>query len=408
MPEQDDEPGRFRVNRVLREVSVLDMTEGVAGPCAASLLGDMGASVIKVERPEGDWGRGSEDPLRPYFVANNRNKRDLCLDLQKKDAGPVIKRLVEGSDVVLSNYRKGVMERLGVGYEACQKIKPGVIYCTISPFGQKGSYAHLPASDTGMQAISGMMDSIGEADGLPLRVSFPLVDIYSAHMAVQGILLALYARQQGKSGTRIDVSLLNAAMSLQAMPFTSFLMTQERPKRHGNQNPSLSPAGAYRTQDDQYMTIAILGESYWERFCQSIGMERISKDESFKNNSLRVKNRSALNEILVPVFLGKTRREWLQIFQEADILSSPIHTFADVVNDSSLLESISLWKIKLIDKEIQMMGNPIEMDGEYFPLTIPPPLKGEHSIAILKELGYSHSEIQVMLSQGVVYGLSTL
>ncbi|MBM4330592.1 MAG: CoA transferase [Deltaproteobacteria bacterium] len=396
------------MNRLLRQISVLDMTEGVAGPCAASLLGDMGASVIKVERPEGDWGRGSEDPLRPYFVANNRNKRDLCLNLQKEEANPVVRRLVERSDVVLSNYRKGVMERLGVGYEACQKIKPGIIYCTISAFGQKGSYASLPASDTGMQAISGIMDSIGEMEGLPLRVSFPLVDIFSASMAVQGILLALYARQQGKLGTRIDISLLNAALSLQAMPFTSFLMTAELPKRYGNQNPTLSPAGAYRTKDDKYMTIAILGESYWERFCQAIGMEKISKEEMFKNNFHRVKNRAALNDILAPIFLGKTRGEWIHTFKEADILCSPLNTFTDVLDDSALVESISLWKFKLKDKEIRMMGNPIEIDGEYLTLELPPPLKGEHTIAILDELGYGHSEIQVMLSQGVVYSLSTL
>ncbi len=396
------------MNKLLSKISVLDMTEGVAGPCAASLLGDMGAFVIKVERPEGDWGRGTEDPLRPYFVANNRNKRDLCLDLQKKDAGQVIMRLVERSDIVLSNYRKGVMERLGVGYDACQKINPGIIYCTISAFGQKGAYSSLPASDTGMQALSGIMDSIGEMEGLPLRVRFPLVDIHSASMAVQGILLALYARQQGKLGTRIDVSLLNAAMSLQAMPFTSFLMTEELPKRYGNQNPMLSPAGAYRTKDDKYMTIAILGESYWERFCQAIGMAQISEEEKFKNNSLRVKNRAALNEIVVPVFLRKPREEWIHIFKEADILCSPINNFAGVLDDSALVESISLWKFKLKGKEIRTMGNPIEIDGEYLTLELPPPLKGEHTNEILEELGYSHNEIQAMLSQGIVYSLATI
>ncbi len=394
------------MSKLLRNISVLDMTEGVAGPCAGSLLGDMGASVTKVERPEGDWGRGSEDPLRPYFVANNRNKKDICLDLQKKEAGPVMKRLVERSDVVLSNYRKGVMERLGVGYEACQKINPGIIYCTISAFGQQGPYSNLPASDTGMQALSGIMDSIGEMEGLPLRVSFALVDIHSGSMAVQGILLALFARQQGKLGTRIDVSLLNAAMSLQAMPFTSFLMTGELPKRCGNQNPSLAPAGAYRTKNDKFMTIAILGESYWERFCQAIGMDHISKDEKFKNNSLRVKNRAALNEIVVPIFLGKPREEWIHIFRESDILCSPINNFADLLDDSAFADSISLWKLKLMGKEIRMMGNPIEIDGQYLTLELPPPLKGEHTDEILKELGYSRNEIQGMLSEGIAYGLN--
>lgn len=391
------------MDKILRGISLLDMTEGVAGPCAASLLGDMGASVIKVERPEGDWGRGSEDPMRPNFAANNRNKKDLCLDLRKEAAGSIIKRLVERVDVVLSNYRQGVMERLGVGYEACEKIKPGIIYCTISAFGQKGPYSRLPASDTGMQALSGIMESIGEIDGLPLRVGFPLVDIFSATMAVQGILLALYGRQQGKAATRIDVSLLNAALSLQAMPFTSYLMTGELPKRYGNQNPTLSPAGAYRTKDDRYMTIAILAETQWERFCQTMGIAPLSKDEKFMNNSLRVKNRASLNTVLIPLFLEKNREEWMRRLQTADILCSPINTFVDLWEDSGLRESISLWKFQQGGKEQRMMGNPIEIDGEYASLELPPPLKGQHTVEVLEELGYDFSEIHSLVAQGIVY-----
>jgi crotonobetainyl-CoA:carnitine CoA-transferase CaiB-like acyl-CoA transferase len=395
------------MDKILRGISLLDMTEGVAGPLAASLLGDMGTSIIKVERPEGDWGRGSEDPIRPNFAANNRNKRDLCLDLRKEAAGSIIRRLVERVDVVLSNYRQGVMERLGVGYEACEIIKPGIIYCTISAFGQKGPYSRLPASDTGMQALSGIMESLGEPEGLPLRVGFPLVDIFSAAMAVQGILLALYARQQGKAATRIDVSLLNAALSLQAMPFTSYLMNGELPKRYGNQNPTLSPAGAYRTKDDRYMTIAILAETQWARFCQTMGIAPLSKDEKFMNNSLRVKNRQALNAILAPLFLGKTRGEWMHILKEADILCSPINTFVDVWADSGLRESISFWQYKKGEKEMRMMGNPIEIDGEFASLELTSPLKGEHTVEILKEVGYDSREIQALLAQGIVYSPPT-
>lgn len=390
----------------LNRIRVLDLTEGVAGPCAASILGDMGAAVIKIESPRGDWGRGSEDPLGPYFVANNRNKRDLCLDLQKQGSGEVIRRLLARADVVISNYRKGVMERLGLGYEACQQIKPGIIYCTISAFGQKGAYAGLPASDTGMQGLSGIMDSIGEADGPPLRVGFPLVDIFSANNAVQGILLALLARQRSKPGTRIDVSLLNAALSLQAMPFASFQMSSELPKRHGNQNPVLSPAGAYQTKDGKFMTIAILGDSYWERFCQALGLGELIKDEMYCTNSQRIRNRAALNDILVPVFLGKPGNEWFRIFREADILCYPINNFAEVLEDSALAESICFRKLQLRDKELHLLGCPIEIDGEYLTLDIPPPLKGEHTVEILDELGYGHKEIETMLSQNIAYSAS--
>ena len=393
---------------ILNNIHILDMTEGVAGPYAATLLGDMGASVIKIERPEGDWGRGNEQPLRPTFVALNRNKKNLCLDLQHEGAGLVIKRLVERSDVVLSNYRKGVMERLGVGYEACQKMNPGVVYCTVSGFGQKGRYSGLPASDTGLQAVSGIMDSIGEADGPQMRVSFPLVDLFAASFATQGILLALLARKQRKVVKRIDVSLMNAAMTLQCMPFTNYLMTGKMPTRNGNQNPVLSPAGAFRTKDDKHMTIAILSEAHWERLCGALGLEKLLSEERFQTMSLRIENRSALNALLAPIFLGKTREEWLRILTKANILCGPVNTFEDIYNDPGFMEPLSLLKFNLMGKEVQTMGNPLEIEGEYLPLEKLPCLKGEHTVDVLSELGYSQEEIQAMLSKKIAFRASTI
>ena len=396
------------MNKLLENFHILDMTEGVAGPYAATLLGDMGASVIKIERPEGDWARGNEHPLKPNFVALNRNKKNLCLDLQHEGAGSVIKRLVERSDVVLSNYRKGVMERLGVGYEACQKINPGVIYCTVSGFGQKGRYSGLPASDTGLQAVSGIMDSIGEPDGPQMRVSFPLVDLFAASFATQGILLALLAKKQGKTVKRIDVSLMNAAMALQCIPFTTYLMTGELPKRYGNQNPVLSPAGSFRTNDDKHMTIAVLSQAHWERLCQTLGLEKLLSEERFQTMSLRIENRSALNLLLAPIFLSKTREEWLRILTEANILCGPVNTFEDIYNDPGFMESLPLLKFNLMGKEIQTMGNPLEIEGEYLRLGTPSCLKGEHTVEVLSELGYSQEEIQAMLSNKITLRASTI
>lgn len=402
---KNQETGEFPdgggMEKILEGVRLLDMTEGLAGPYAATLLGDMGASVLKVERPEGDWLRGNEEPLRPAFVALNRNKRNLCLNLQQEGAAQVVRRLVERSDIVLSNYRMGVMERLGVGYEDCLRIRPGILYCTVSGFGQKGRYSGLPTSDTGLQAVSGIMDSIGEPDGVQMRVSFPLVDFFAASLAVQGILLGLLSARRGQPVQRVDVSLLNAAMALQSVLFTKYLMTGELPRRSGNQNPALSPGGSFQAQDGKYLTMTVLSQAHWEKFCRALGLEELLAEERFRTMSLRVRNRPALNGILGPVFLARSREEWLRTLAAAGIVCGPVNTLEDVRNDPGLMESISLLSFRLMGKEVQTMGNPLQMDEEYPPVRILPCLKGEHTVEVLAELGYSREETDRLISGGV-------
>ncbi len=394
------------MDKILKGVNILDVTEGVAGPYAATLLADMGASVIKVERPEGDWarltGKPAPDNITAPFLSVNRNKRNICLDLQKKEAGPVARRLVAGSDAVISNFRKGVMDRMGLSYAACREINPKIIYCTISAFGQKGPYSELPASDTLIQALSGIMDSIGEPDGPPLRVSFPLVDFLAAGQATQGILLGLYRRDRGgKTGMWIDISLINIALSVQTMGVASYLIDGELSKRCGNQNPMWSPGGAFRTKDDKYLSIVVLRESHWEKFCQAIGRPRLPKDGKFKNNSLRIENRAALNEILNPILRGKKREEWVQIFKTADVLCAPVNTFADIMDDAALCESLSLLNFNLMGRPMRAMGNPMEIDGEYPSLELPACRKGENTVDILNQLGFDDAEIQNLIAKGV-------
>ena len=235
---------------ILSKVRVIDMTEGVAGPYAATLLGDMGAQVVKVERREGDWQRsaGKGEPGRfgnPQFIALNRNKRDIGVDLDTGDGRRIVERLVSHADVVISNSRAGVMAKLGFSFERCKALKPDIIYCTISGFGQDGAYAQLPASDTILQAISGVMSVVGEPHGPPLRVGFPLIDMTAANSAVQSVLLALYGRLTGHGGAEIDVSLMAAAASLMCGGYTENLATGRLPPRQGNQNSLLAPAGAF-------------------------------------------------------------------------------------------------------------------------------------------------------------------
>jgi len=395
------------MEKELREIRILEMSEGIAGPYAASLLGDMGASVIKVEKPEGDWGRGVgsgiERTMNPSFAAVNRNKKNLCLDLKQEGARPIIRSLVQRSDVIISNFRRGVMERLGAGYVECQSLNPKIIYCTISGFGQKEGYADLPATDAVIQALSGIMDSIGEDPGLPFRVSFPVIDLFAASLAVQGILLGLISRQQGKGGTRVlEVSLMNAAMALQAVSFTSYLMTGELPRRCGHQNPYFSPGGAFQTQDGQYVTITVINEFQWETFCKAIGCGDLARVEEFKSNRSRLENRKALNEILIPIFLAKTREEWTSILRRADVLCAPINTFADLSGNPALMACLSLLNFNLMGKEERIMGNPIQLDGEYLGLELPPCRKGEHSIAVLQELGYRRDEIEELVKRRIL------
>jgi crotonobetainyl-CoA:carnitine CoA-transferase CaiB-like acyl-CoA transferase len=295
------------------------------------------------------------------------------------------------------------MEKLGVGYKDCQRINPQTIYCTISAFGQKGPYSSLPASDTVIQAISGIMESTGEPEGPPLRVSFTLVDLFAASLAVQGILLGLYARKEGKPGTWIDVSLINAAMSLQSLPFATYMMTGVLPKRCGNQNPAISPGGAFQTKDDKYVTVAVLRDSHWEKFCQAIERPDLIQDDRFRNNPSRVRNRGAMNELLGPVFLSRTRGEWMTLLQKADVLCAPVNDFADICSDSALRESLSLLEFDLAGQRFALVGNALDRDGEYPRLASRAPERGENSVEVLESMGYGRSDIRAMLVEGIVF-----
>jgi crotonobetainyl-CoA:carnitine CoA-transferase CaiB-like acyl-CoA transferase len=390
--------------KILSKVRVVDMTEGVAGPYAATLLGDMGAQVVKIERPEGDWQRsaGQGEPGRfgnPQFIALNRNKRDIGIDLGTEDGRRIIERLIAGSDVVISNYRAGVMAKLGFSYQRCKALKSDVIYCTISGFGQAGAYAQLPASDTILQAMSGVMSVVGEPDGPPLRVGFPLIDMTAANSAVQSVLLALYGRTTGQGGVEIDVSLMAAAASLMCGGYTENMATGRLPPRQGNQNSLLAPAGAFEVAGGRYITIAILRDSHWKKFCSALSLERLAHDERYATNAARVKNRDTLYEVVVPLLRSNTAEHWLEKLKAADILCGPINTVADALADPALAACLPILDIDLPNVS-RAMGAPIRYDGGFFAARHPSPAKGQHTREILAEIGYEPDEIEGLLASG--------
>ena len=393
--------------KILANVVVIDMTEGVAGPYAATLLGDMGARVIKVERREGDWQRsaGKGDPGRygnAQFIALNRNKRDIGIDLGTAEGRRIVERLVSGADVVISNYRAGVMAKLGFDYARCRALKPDIVYCTISGFGQDGTYAQLPASDTILQAISGMMSVVGEADGAPLRVGFPLIDMAAANYAVQSVLLALYGRLIGQGGANIDVSLMAAAAALMCGGFTDYLAAGRLPQRQGNQNTLLAPAGAFEVAGERFITIAVLRDSHWKKFCAATGLDHLADDARFCTNAGRVKHRAELDSIIVPLLKSKTSEFWIERLRAADILCGPINTIADVLADPALAACLPLIDIGLPETS-RALGAPMRYDGEFFGARQPSPAKGEHTREILAEFGYTTEEIEALLRAGSAF-----
>ena len=392
---------------ILRDVKVVDMTEGVAGPYAATLLGDMGAQVIKIERQDGDWQRsaGKGEPGRfgnPQFIALNRNKRDIGVDLGSAGGRGIVERLVSKADVVISNYRAGVMAKLGFDFARCKTLNPEIIYCTISGFGQDGAYAQLPASDTILQAISGVMSVVGEPDGEPLRVGFPLIDMTAANSAVQSVLLALYGRLTGQGSANIDVSLMAAAASLMCGGFTEYLASGRVPPRQGNQNSLLAPAGAFKVAGGRYITVAVLRDSHWQKFCAALGLESLASDTRFATNAARVAHRGELHAIITPLFETQPAEYWLDKLRAADILCGPINTVADVLADPALKACLPLLDIGL-PNAAQALGTPIRYNGKFFNAERPAPAKGQHTREVLAEIGYSAEEIEGFLQAGSAF-----
>ena len=392
---------------LLSKITVIDMTEGVAGPYASMLLGDMGANVIKVERREGDWartsGRGALNHLgTAQFISLNRNKRDVGLDLTAPDGRRIIERLISRADVVVSNYRAGVMAKLGLDYARCRELSSGIVYCTVSGFGQAGPYAELPASDTIMQAMSGLMNSVGDANGPPLRVGFPLIDMTAANHAVQAVLLALYGRLSGEGGAEIDVSLMSAALALMGAGFNDYLAAGRLPQRQGNQNTSLAPAGAFEVAGGRYITIAVLRDQHWKKFCAAMDLGALVEDERFATNAQRVKNRVELDRIIMPMLAQQSSEYWLERLRAADILCGPINTFADIVADSALTSNLPLIESQLLGLP-RMMGTPIRFNGGYFAAERPPPAKGQHTREVLAEAGFGPDEIGAFVASGSAF-----
>jgi crotonobetainyl-CoA:carnitine CoA-transferase CaiB-like acyl-CoA transferase len=389
----------------LEDVRILDFGQGIAGPYCAQLLGDHGAHVIKVEPPRGDWSRtmGTQDAsgLSGSFVAVNRNKQGLCLDLKQAKAIEIAHGLAHKADVVVESFRPGVMDRLGLGFDALRRQNPRLIYCDVTGFGTSGPNVDLPASDSVMQPYGGLMSINGERDGPPLRIGNVVSDMVAGANAFAGVLLALLARKASGMGRRVSVSLLDSIIAFQASPLTEYLLTGKLPPRLGNDHPMTTPSGVFGTSDGA-ISLTVM-DHMWPTFCAGIGSERLANDPRFVTSNARQQNRDALRQELAPVFAARGSAEWIAALRRMDVLCAPINDYRALAEDPQVLHNELLQSVSgSAGKRLPMLRNPVRLEGEPMRFAAPPRV-GEHTREILQsELGYTVVQIDEVVASGTV------
>ncbi|MFQ6027510.1 MAG: CaiB/BaiF CoA transferase family protein [Dehalococcoidia bacterium] len=391
---------------VLENIKVVDLTRTLAGPFCTMMLGDMGADVIKIEEPErGDETRGWTpfwNGESTQFVSFNRNKRSFSLNLREPEAIKIVQNLAADADVMVESFRAGTLERMGLGYEAIQERNPGIVYCTISGYGRTGPMAEKPGYDLIIQAYSGLMHLTGDPDGLPLRVGFSLVDLFTGMMAYGSILTALYHRQATGQGQRIDAALLDGQVSTLSYHASAYLATGVEPQRMGSGHPSLVPYQSFPASDG-YFILGVANQGLWERFCQAIDRADLMEDPRFKTNDDRVAHRAECVAVLSEIFQTKTVAECVSLIEEAGIPCGPINTVSDVVNDPQVRARNMMVDIPHPHiPDLRVPNSPLKLIETPPSVRRPPPLLGQHNEEVLTEIGYSPEQIGDLKTRGVI------
>jgi crotonobetainyl-CoA:carnitine CoA-transferase CaiB-like acyl-CoA transferase len=384
----------------------LDLTEHLAGPLCSMILGDMGASVIKIERREvGDnvrgWGPFSNDVGLPFTMVN-RNKRSLTLDLKHPEAAEVVTRLVRNADVFVENYRPGVMDRLGLGYASLRQVNEGLVYCSISGFGQTGPYRERGGNDGIAQAMTGLMSVTGDPDGAPAKAGYPVTDLGTALNATIGILVALLARSRSGRGQHVDCSLFDTGVSWSIWQAAQFFGTGEIPRRHGSGHTLSAPYQAFATRDGHLM-VGASSQTLFLRLASVMGMPELVEDVRFGTQIDRSQNRSALIAILSEHFPTRSTMEWFSLLDGAGIPCAPINTLDRVMNEPQTLARQLVQEVDHpVAGRLKTIGSPIKLSETPATLRSPAPSLGEHTDEVLRMAGYTPLELAAFREKGVV------
>jgi crotonobetainyl-CoA:carnitine CoA-transferase CaiB-like acyl-CoA transferase len=396
----------------LHDMRVVDLTRNVAGPFAAMILAELGADVIKVEHPvSGDdarqWGPPFWGGDTPTHLALNRNKRSITLDLRAADARRVLDRLVAASDVIVENFRPGVLDRWGYGYAWASAINGRVIYCSVTPYGNRGPLRDRPGYDPLMQAFGGLMSITGVPDGPPVRSGASLIDMGTGMWAALAILAALEQRRATGRGQHIITSLYETALMWMAYHLASYWASGESPRRMGSGTPMIAPYEAFATRDG-YLVIAAGNDRLFGLLCGVLGHTEWMSDPRFLRNEDRVRHRDALHALIEAVSQAWVTAELADALEKAGVPSSPIRSTAEVAADPQAL-ALGIYQTvpHPTAPEFMSVGLPLLLDGERPPLRRCPPGKGEQTREVLAELGFPPEEVETLLRSPALTGVGS-
>ncbi len=399
----------------LSHIRVLDLSRVLAGPWAGQNLADLGAEVIKIERPGvGDDSRafgppwvkdrdGKDTRDSAYFTSANRGKKSVTVNLALAEGQALARELALACDVLIENYKYGDLARYGLGYEQLRELNPRLVYCSVTGFGHTGPYRERPGYDFMIQGMGGMMSVTGEPDGTPQRAGVPIADIITGMYASIAICAALAHREHSGRGQHLDLALLDSQIALLAYQNTNYFATGVPPARIGNLHPNIVPYQPFRASDGE-LILACGNDNLYRKFCEAAGCPELARDARFATNGKRVENRAELARLLGDVFSKRTKREWLEVLQAAGVPNGPINDVAQVFEEPQVkargvrieLEHAAAGRLSMVASPMRFSGTPIEYQSA-------PPVLGQHTAEVLRELlGKKDADIARLRDGGVI------
>ena len=394
----------------LKGLRVLDLTRVLAGPTCTQMLGDLGAEVIKIERPgAGDDTRGFAPPVMPgtqesaYFIGVNRNKRSVTLDISVPEGQAIARQLIADCDILVENFKVGALAKYGLGYAQLHADFPGLIYCSITGFGQTGPYAPLPGYDSLIQAMGGVMSLTGEPDGLPQKVGVPVADLFAGLYGCIGILAALRHRERTGQGQQVDIGMLDTHVAWLANQGMNFLATRENPVRLGNQHPNIVPYQVFPTADG-HIVLSVGNDATFKRYCEGFDLAHLLTDPRFTSNATRVANRQLVTDTLTPVMQGQTTAWWVEKLEALKIGCGPINTLKQVFADPHVrARGMEVEMAHSSGAKVTVIANPVRLSETPADYRIAPPLLGEHTEEVLQGLlGMDPAAYAALKDKGVI------